>query len=154
MKDSPQMHDAKISEEQIRSFWDWFATIAQRLSDDFGNASLIEELDQRVSGLAQVMWEIGPGSTTENMLAISPDGDAALLPLTKRIVTQAPSVTGWEFLPARPAKPEPFRLKLRGGPGGDIEIDARPWRYLLLNGKKRRRAVPPRPRSQQLDDGK
>ena len=120
-------HDEKIS-----AFWSWFASIAGRLSENFDNPVLLAELDAKVSELGDIAWELGPGSREENALAISPDGAAEWLPVTQRIVATAPPIPGWEFHPARPVKEWNLQFAISAAAGGELEIDARPWRYVLF----------------------
>jgi hypothetical protein len=121
-----------ISSKAIQSFWDWFATIADRLGDNFEDSQLLGELSARVSTLGNVSWELGPGTDAENALAISPDGDPDLLPLTQRIVSMAPTLFRWEFLSARPARAVALAFSIATSGGRDISIDAQPWRYVLF----------------------
>lgn len=118
----------------IAVFWSWFAEHASRFGDKFQNRPLLDELDGRVSALGPVGWEVGPGfhHPEGNALAISPRGNAELLPLTRTIVAQAPDCPGWEFHAALPPKvwKRTFVLEDSGGP--DIRVDASAWRYLLL----------------------
>jgi hypothetical protein len=120
------------NDSKISAFWAWFATIADKLGDDFDNETLQDELDARLAGLGEIAWELGPGSTAENALAISPDGDPELLPLTQRIVSMAPELSRWEFLPARPARAASLEFSIATSSGGELSIDARSWRYVLF----------------------
>jgi hypothetical protein len=115
----------------ILAFWAWFASIAERLADDFEDAGLLRELDAKTSAL-EVVWELGPGPDGDSVLALSPDGDAARLAVTQRIVAMAPTISGWTFLPARRARPNNLEFELVEDDGTRIEIDARGWRYVLV----------------------
>ena len=117
------------SEGDIDAFWAWFAGNSGRICRDPEKDVLLEELDRRVSGLGCPAWEIGPGSQGEWFLALSPDGDPRALPLTLEIVSRAPSVPGWEFLPHRPKKEWDLRFEIEGE-SGPIEVDARGWRFV------------------------
>lgn len=119
------------NDKDITVFWAWFATIADELGDDLANEALHDELDARLAGLGEVAWELGPGSTAENCLAISPDGNAALLRLTQRIVAMAPTLPRWEFHSSRPARAEHLEFSISTSAGDEIAIDARSWRYVL-----------------------
>jgi hypothetical protein len=118
------------ADHDIQTFWAWFASIADALGADLTNPALLEALDARVRRLGDLGWELGPGSTAENALALSPDGDRDLLPLTQHVVAMAPTVPRWVFLPARPARPAPFEFTLGAGPD-EFAIDATSWRYVL-----------------------
>jgi hypothetical protein len=64
-------------------------------------------------------------------LTLSPDGDAELLELTKEIVQSAPQIADWEFHWARQPRPGQFEFSIGSVDGSSVEIDARPWRYVL-----------------------
>lgn len=116
------------SDQDIQQFWDWFSSIADDgiVSDE----SLQGDLDHRVSSLGSIVWELGPGASKRYSLAISPDGDPALLPLTTRIVSMAPSLAQWEFHRARQTRVPCMEFSIDAG-GHMIDVDARTWRYIL-----------------------
>lgn len=87
---------------------------------------LIPELEAELARLGSFAWEIGPGTTAPNMFAISPSGDLARLEQTRHIVELAPAITGWELLPARPARPGTTLVI------DDLAIDYAAWRCLAL----------------------
>jgi hypothetical protein len=117
------------AEDAIDAFWAWFAENSGRISPELENEVILEELDGRVSELGCPAWEIGPGDEAEWFLALSPDGDNEALPLTREIVSHAPSVPGWEFLPYRPKKKWDLQFEIEGE-SGPITVDARNWRYV------------------------
>lgn len=119
-------------DKDILEFWAWFASIADALGDDFNNEVLQDALDARLGRLGEIAWELGPGSTAENALAISPDGDPGLLPLTRRIVAMAPRLGRWEFHPARPPRAECLEFSIGTSSGDEIDVDAQSWRYVLF----------------------
>ena len=120
------------NENEIGAFWGWFSTIASELATDLENDDLLQALDERVSRLG-VAWELGPGTTRPSALAITPDGDRDLLPLTRHIVALAPQIPGWELLAARPPRNPSLTFSLRQtGSGSEVEIDATRWRYVLF----------------------
>ena len=117
---------------EVRQFWAWFVTIAPRLETDFEHPILLAELDERVSMLGDVGWEIGPGRTCENALTISPDGDPEMLRVTKAIVSASPRVPAWEFHAARQPRTPNLTFTLDAPAGLPRVIDASGWRYALL----------------------
>lgn len=119
-------------DKDVLEFWAWFASIADELGDDFTNQALQDALDARLGRFGEIAWELGPGSTAENALAVSPDGDPDLLPLTQRIVAMAPTLPGWEFHPARPARAESLEFSIGTSSGDEIAVDAQSWRYVLF----------------------
>ena len=113
--------------EVIESFWAWFESIAAALADDFEQEAIWDRLDEAVSELGEVVWELGPGSKAEYALSLSPDGDLDWLPVTRHIVSCAPRLARWEFNAARPPRPWSPTFTV-----GDLEVDASSWRYVLL----------------------
>lgn len=126
------IHPNAIPDAKIAAFWRWFQTIADDLATNFENERLLAELDDRVSQLGDVLWEIGPGKTQENALVITPDGSKDWLPVTQHIVEQAPRISGWEFESARPPRDWDMQFSMEGADGTHLDIDARPWRYVLF----------------------
>jgi hypothetical protein len=109
--------------QDVRDFWSWFSTIADALGEDFEDRALRDELDARVSALEEgLTWELGPGPHGEHVLAVSPDGERALLPAAERVVASAPPVPGWRF-------------SIEGDDGGTIDVDATQWKYVLFRWK-------------------
>lgn len=91
------IHPKAASDAKIAEFWRWFQTIANDLAANFENERLLALLDERVSELGDVLWELGPGKAEENALIITPDGSKDWLPVTWHIVELAPRISGWEF---------------------------------------------------------
>lgn len=120
------------SDAKIAKFWRWFQTIANDLAANFENEGLLAELDERVSELGDVSWELGPGKAEENALAITPDGSKEWLPVTQHIIELAPRISGWEFQSARPQRDWDMQFSIEGAGGTPLRIDARQWRYVLF----------------------
>lgn len=114
----------------IDSFWLWFAAHTVQLmrdaSEDDKLPDSLAELDRRVQQLhAHLTWEMGPHE--DNLyFALSPGGHPQWLPLTRALVQAAPSLAGWHFLPAKPAKSWNRSLTFEG-----TLIDASRGRYAL-----------------------
>jgi hypothetical protein len=118
---------------QIAEFWNWFQSVANDLAQaKFDDKSLLAELEMRVLEMGDVAWELGPGLLEKHALIISPDGAKEWLPVTEHIVDQAPSIPDWEFQSARPPRDWDMRFSIEGSNGRHLEIDARPWRYVLF----------------------
>ncbi len=120
-----------IPVEAIHAFWGWFGTVARGLARNLENRALLRELDARVSSLADIVWEVGPGKNAENALVVSPDGSRDLLQVTERIVRLAPAIDGWEFLSARPPRDGILEFSVKSEAGEWMDVDARDWRYVL-----------------------
>jgi hypothetical protein len=117
------------TEDDIRAFWDWFASTREQISQNPTDDAVIEELNRRVFALGCPAWEIGPGDQTDWFLALSPDGDPDSLALTREIVHEAPNLPGWEILPYRPRKKWELQFEFEGA-SGPIQVDARGWRFV------------------------
>lgn len=115
---------------QISEFWAWFSAVAEDLARNLENPRILDELDSRIARLGDLAWELGPGEGARYALAISPDGDRELLPLTLRIVSFAPHLPSWEFLPARRARNPALEFELETD-RGELHVDAGSWRYVL-----------------------
>lgn len=120
------------SDEKINALWSWFSAVSTRLAENYENQDLLDELEDRVSALGEVSWELGPGIAKECALTLSPDGDPGKLAVTQRAVAMAPELPSWEFYPARQKKEWELQFSVDGSDGRVLEVDARPWRYVLL----------------------
>lgn len=86
----------------IKEFFNW---LSKNLPNIYSDKKVQKELSVRLAALnTEIRWEIGPSENTENFLAFSPNLNEELLDFTKMLVEKAPSITGWEFLPAKPRK--------------------------------------------------
>jgi len=114
-------------------FWTWFTEIAQSLAYNLDNPHLLEELDRRVSELhPSISWEVGPGRKASSQLVISPNLDRDLLPITRRIISYAPSMANWEIYAARQSKQWNYILKIEDESGMELCFDVSSWTYVLL----------------------
>lgn len=120
------------NDEHILSFWTWFCAVAADLAKDFENDPLLTELDARVSAMGDISWEIGPGAEKECALTLSPDGSHDWFTLTQRAVAMAPELPAWEFHSARQKKEWKLQFSMAVADGRVVNVDARPWRYVLL----------------------
>jgi hypothetical protein len=121
-----------MDRDRIRRFWQWFKAASSRISS-YEEGWFLEGIDERVSELdSAIAWEVGPGTVTPNRLALSPNLDRGLLPLTREIVRLAPRIADWEFLPSRPQKDWSPRFRLECDDGSELDVDASQWQFLLL----------------------
>jgi hypothetical protein len=116
---------------EIREFWQWFESVAQQLATN-SHPAILDQLNDHVTNLGDISWELGPGVGAENALVISPDGKPEWLPVTRDIVAMAPAIPGWEFHHARPPKQWDLQFAIECSSGEMLEIDARTWRYVLF----------------------
>jgi hypothetical protein len=119
-------------DDDVREFWLWFESVASAFAENYLQSDLAVELDRRVCGLGCFAWELGPGLTEPNALVISPGGDPQRLQQTRAIVARAPDILNWEFHPAIPPKQWKMVFTMEDSMGGEQEVDANDWRYVLL----------------------
>ncbi len=83
------------------SFWRWieFKLNSGQIDDIF-----FAELDKKLSYFGFDSWEFGPFPSGGDYLAISPAGSRERLKDCQNFIKNAPNITGWKFLPAKPAK--------------------------------------------------
>lgn len=122
----------EISKLDIDMFWDWFSKHYLDFGENFDNEKILTELDDKLRDLSVFSWEIGPGTGADNQLVISSGGDLDLLPITKKIVSYAKSIAGWEFYYAKPPKEWDLIFDFEKDNGDVINIDASNWQYVLL----------------------
>ncbi len=119
--------------DRLGSFWTWFAQgVEVGRFKEFDDDSMLIELNSEVSQFPGLTWELGPGEKTEYALTISPDGDSALLGLSRALVEAAPSIQNWEFYSARRARGPAEVFTLVDESGAEVSIDASGWLYSLL----------------------
>jgi hypothetical protein len=119
-------------DDKIEQLWRWFADVSTELAGKYEDDEMLDELDRRVAAIGDVSWELGPGSTKECALTLTPDGDPNLLPVTQRAVAMAPELPLWEFYSARQKKEWELQFSMESSGGNMVDVDARPWRYTLL----------------------
>jgi hypothetical protein len=121
-----------VTTSDISEFWIWFASVSGDFGARFENASLLKELDLRVTALGPFTWEVGPApNSSDSILVISPGGRAELLPETKKVVDLAPACPGWRFFSAIPPKQWDRRFFMNDSEGTRVAVDASQWRYVL-----------------------
>jgi hypothetical protein len=123
----------KFNKLDTHMFWHWFSSHHNEFGENFDNDKTLAELDNRIMGLGDFAWEIGPGAEDNNQLVISPGGNLDLLPITKQIVSCAMNIPGWVFFYAKPPKEWKLIFHFQKGDGEVIEINASKWEYVLLN---------------------
>ena len=110
-------------------FYDWLVLIINDIAGDPD----VRHLSSRKLELINpdIRWEIGPGESTEYYFAFSPNLRAELLGLTNELAADAPKISGWEFLPAKPRKKlKRRRVKLKTA-GKLHDVDYEKWEYFL-----------------------
>ena len=117
----------KVSNNQIREFWNWFSKSHTQLHSDTYTEDTLDILDQTLSNW-NLSWEIGPGIQSENSLSISGNGDVELSTLAKTIIGKAPTIEGWEFFNFRQTKDNWNQLEL-----SNQYIEASNWEFVAIH---------------------
>lgn len=122
-------------EKKYKQFWDWFVQDRTRFERHEISDQSVELIDQKINTLGNFAWEIGPGQLKSFSLTISPGGDCTLLPVTKKIISYAPSLNNWEFHYAKPIKEweHYFNVTISGK---KIGVDISNWEYILFKSAK------------------
>ncbi|MCM8528163.1 MAG: hypothetical protein NE327_16695, partial [Lentisphaeraceae bacterium] len=83
-----------------------------------------------------IKWEAGPGQSKEYFLAFSPGYNVDKLSITKAMISEAPELNDWEFLPAKPRKSWTTRTVYLPTQNGEIELNFDKWKYSLTSFNK------------------
>jgi hypothetical protein len=114
----------------IGEFWKWFEDHHPDIAEayDMGAEDRLEELfEGRLPNTSVALnWELGPYHHPDYTLVLSPTVRENL-PLTKRMVAEAPAIQGWKFYHAKPPK----RLASLTFSSGVSTVVADDWRYIM-----------------------
>lgn len=115
----------------ISKFWAWFCASQGEIAEAYerGDSAMLERLftNRLPDTTVALNWEIGPYHHPDHTLVLSPTVRENL-PITRRMVSEAPVISGWHFLPAKPPK-DLLRLHFELP---HTSICADDWRYVLL----------------------
>ena len=87
------------SDHVIGAFWDWFVIYASKLAAR--DPEIVKVLDKRLSLLGEITWTIEPGESEQLVFILLP-GESERIPITRRIVELAPTISGWELTTNEP----------------------------------------------------
>jgi hypothetical protein len=123
-----------FDDQEVEAFWEWFAAVAADVQTDVKarrqRLGHLGEMQQRVSAIhPDFKWEIGPYGNGDLFLAISPNGYSDLLPYTRKVVSAAPNISGWQFRAAKPRKDWLRRRLVIRDKKGYREIEFDDWRF-------------------------
>ncbi|MGN6293497.1 MAG: hypothetical protein ACTHMV_12205 [Chitinophagaceae bacterium] len=122
-------------EKKYKQFWSWFVQNKALFESLEISDQSVELIDEEINVLGDFTWEIGPGQLKSFSLTISPGGDRTLLPITKKIISYAPSLNDWEFCYAKPVKEWENYFDVMLGEK-EIGIDISKWEYVLFKYDK------------------
>ncbi|MEM7515541.1 MAG: hypothetical protein AAF368_01270 [Planctomycetota bacterium] len=120
------------SSEQVAKFWRELSALLNALPANFDSPETIQEIDRLVPQVGPFAWEIGPDEAAGSFFALSPAGDPEALKLTRQMLEQAPSLPGWSFHPAKPARSCWGIVQFAGPDGSFHEVNAEGWRFVHL----------------------
>jgi hypothetical protein len=122
---------SKIDIDRIIKFWDWFKSVSNDLILNPTRNDLTNHIDNYVSQLGHLDWEIGPWDENLFYFAISPNLDPNKLDLTHQIIEYAPICDGWHFLHSKPPKDWQGIWKMKNEFGAEIWVNSSKWKYIL-----------------------
>jgi hypothetical protein len=67
--------EMKFNKLDTQMFWRWFSSHHNEFVENFDRDKTLAELDNRIMGLGDFAWEIGPATKDNNQLVISPRGN-------------------------------------------------------------------------------
>ncbi len=91
----------------VEAFWQWWQAEGATLCADAiarGRAEdVVEQLSDQVAAVQEgLAWQLGPGSSSQHALVVSPEGDPALRAAARRWLRAAPEPTPtWEYADSR-----------------------------------------------------
>lgn len=112
----------------------FFRWLIPRLDGIWDDAELQAEVGERVSGLcAGLRWEAGPDLDKAHFFALSPNRDPELLPVTVKLISDAPEHQDWSFYPVKPAKNWTARHIEAPVAGKQVHMNFDDWTYTLTS---------------------
>lgn len=120
-----------IDVARIDAFWRWMqdALLPGVYRGGSVDHALVEELGRRVDALGSFDFELGPLGDG-SFFALSPRGHRDRYAQTQAIVAAAPTVAGWTFLAAKPAKEwDPSRFQIVRS-GEVVLLDLTAWEFV------------------------
>ena len=58
--------ESNLTEIKAKKFWNWFTTVYKEFGEKFENKKIIQKLEDKISDMGKVSWEIGPGVVDTN----------------------------------------------------------------------------------------
>jgi hypothetical protein len=121
-----------IKNDPALELWKYFSRHVSEIAAAY-SADDYEWLDRKLSPLikaiaADMNWEIGPYNHPDQTFVLSPT-IRENLPVSKAAIALAPSISGWVFVPAKPAKDLlSLSFEARG-----FKVNANEWRYRMTS---------------------
>lgn len=89
------------------TFWEWWVAEGAQLCADAiargGAEEVVETMSQQVAAVQEgLAWELGPGTSSQHVLVVSPEGDPQLRAIARRWLRAAPEPSAtWEYADSR-----------------------------------------------------
>lgn len=114
--------------ERISEFWAWFDSYQGGVDDAAWRDEHLDEILERISRIEPgLAVELGVREDGVKEMTISPDGVREKFPIVEQIVSQAPSMEGWEVIGFRQPIGADFSLRC-----GDLELTPSELYFLPL----------------------
>ena len=103
------------------AFWSWWldegAAACEAGIADGTLSDLVDEITARVHAVSpELVWALGPGTTAEHVLVVSPEGNPDVRAAAHRWLLAAPAPTAtWQYADARPPATDPASGGMRVG---------------------------------------
>jgi len=126
-----------LVEDKIEAFWQWFVQNNERIKNCIEDASapdkeyIIESLNNHILNLGTLTWDVGLDGNDEWFFMLSPNGVEELLPISERIIKEAPLFLDWKYYATKPALDWDRNFSLYDQEMDVVEIDASNWHYIL-----------------------
>lgn len=110
------------------AFWDWWAaegrSQAERSIDGrVTSEALAGAMTERVRSLGELGWELAAGETSDHVLVITAEGDAAGRAVARRVVLAAPAADAtWSYVDSRPPVPDPQSVVLSAAGADEVDF--------------------------------
>jgi len=131
-----------LEEEKIEAFWQWFVQNHERIKkciEDDGAPDreyIIENLNNHILNLGTLTWDVGLDGNDDWFFMLSPNGVEELLPISERIIKEAPLFLDWKYYGSKPALDWDRNFNLYDQEMDVVEIDASNWSYILFYNTK------------------
>jgi hypothetical protein len=115
-------------EDAITPFWEWWTNegrfVAGRSIDGgVDPEAFARTMAEKVHEMGELAWELTAGETSQHVLVISPEGDATVRALARRVVLAAPEADEtWSYVDTRPPVPDPEAVVLQTSGAHDLAL--------------------------------
>ncbi len=115
---------------KAEKFWNWINDYLTKNGPI--NSTFFKEIDEQISKIGKIDWEIGSWGNDGEYLAISPNLNLNLHEFTKEFIKYAPVIPNWSFLDCKPAKENYQELKYSDFNQNIVTLNLKSWNFLLF----------------------